>query len=176
MRENEPAKSDDAPGVRNQREVSTRELVKHLAITERAMVKTVNSGDRLQDIMNGCQVGERRARRLIKAVNMLWHYRAQAFGTPGKARTKILPKVQALFEAAYAEGKYTAALGALKLESELCGLGRQDAPGLPLGDQVPAQVDDRTEEVAQQVMDRLLAFGMNGRGLNGGNGRGRPEA
>lgn len=176
MHEQEPAKSDDPPGVRNGRNVSTQELVKHLAVTEREMVKTTNSAARLEGIMSGCQVGKRRARRLVKAVNMLWHYRAQAFGTPAKAKTKILPLVQGVFEKAMLDGNLTAALGALRLQAELCGLSKRDVAGLPMGDETPpAKVDERAKEVAQVVMERLLAFGLNG-GSHGGNGRERPQA
>ena len=142
----------------------------HIAIAERAMVRTTVSVKRVQLITSGCSVSERRARRLIKAVNMLWHYRAKAFGTPAKARTKILPKVQALFEEALAKGSYSAALGALKLEAELCGLSKQEIVELPVADEsARADVGPETERVAERVLDRLLRHGLGGNGK--GNGR-----
>lgn len=181
MREHEPAQPGEAPATGG-REVHTDAFVKQIAIAERAMVKSLNSGQRIEEIMSGAQVSKRRARRLIRAVNKLWHYRALAFGTPSRSRVKILPMVTDLYEAARASGDLKAALGSLKLFAELCGLTGHDALGLPLGDETPpAKVDERAEEVAQVVMDRLMAFGLNGRGSGhslapGGNGSERGQA
>ena len=91
VREHEPSQPGEAPATGG-REVHTDAFVKHIAIAERAMVKSLNSGQRIEEIMSGAQVNKRRARRLIRAVNKLWHYRAQAFGTPQRSRVKILTK------------------------------------------------------------------------------------
>lgn len=171
-REHEPANAGEQPATGG-REVSTRELVRHLAITETAMVRTQQSAARLALITAGCQVSDRRARRLIKAVNMLWHYRAQAFGTPSKARTKILPLVTNVYERALSAGNMTAALGALRLQAELCGLSKQDVAAMPVGEHDRTMISAETEAVSKAVLDRLLRHGLNG-GSNG-NGRSLPS-
>jgi len=170
MREHDPKRAGEGDLTAG-KPVHTRTFLRHIAITERAMVRTVRPADRLHLITTGCSVSDRRARRLIKAVNMLWHYRAQAYGTPAKARTKLLPLAQHLYEEALSKGQLTPALGALRLQAELCGLSKLDVVALPIGDvHTPGEISANTADVADRVMDRLLAHGLNG-GSKSGNGK-----
>jgi hypothetical protein len=159
--------------------VGTLTLLKQIALTERSMVRTQNSADRRMMVQEACGVSEARARRLIKSVGHLWKLRAVAFGTPSKARARLLPLAEAIYSMALGKGNLNAALGAVKLQAELCGLRGPDVASLPDGDTMRGPIAPETADVAQRVLDRLLAYGAhgsNGHGGNGHKGNGRAQA
>lgn len=199
MREHDPPKAGEGH-LRAGKQYQMRDVMHQIAVAEKAMLGSQKSTTRIADICAGARVNEARARRLIRSVRQLWHYRAQAFGTPGKARTLILPMAQEVYERAMlrrppklpcrrdgcgAEAgeecehrglgppDLGAAISALKLQAEICGLSKETVKELSAPDEtrVPENLAQETEKVANQVIDKMLAFGSNGHGGNGkGNG------
>jgi hypothetical protein len=166
---------EDGREYRAGQPVGTRLLLRHLAITERAMVSTQNSGERRMLVADGCGVSEARARRLIKSVQHLWKLRAHAFGAPSRARVRLMPLAEAVYAKALESGNLTAALGAIRLQAELCGLRGQDVQSLPSTDApLRAAIAPETADVAERVLSRLLAYGAHG--TNGHRGNDRAQA
>jgi hypothetical protein len=159
MRENDVDLGGELPDLTGGRFVKTEVLMRQLAITERAMVLTHNSGDRRRLIQQGCGVSEHRARRLVRSVEQLWKLRAAAFGTPSKARVRLLPMAQAVYSKAMESGNLTAAINALKLQADICGLRGPDIVALPatVGQQHGrAERSHEAVAVAQRVLERLM--------------------
>jgi hypothetical protein len=184
MRENDVDLGGESTDLTGGRFVKTEVLMRQLAITERAMVLTHNSADRRRLVQQGCGVSEHRARRLVRSVEQLWKLRAAAFGTPSKARVKLLPMAQAVYSKAMESGNLNAAINALKLQAELCGLR---GPDLVIAPATVGQAHGRAERsnesvaVAQRVLERLMVRSAqaknegNGHGSNG-NGHGIAKA
>ena len=182
VREHEPKQPSEAHLTAG-KAVDTRRFMEQIGSAEAVMLRSSRSSERIRLICADAQVNPRRARRLVRAVNMLWHYRAQAFGSASKARVQLLPRVQEVFERALMAGQYGHALGALKLQAELCGLSRDVVAGLDVPQEAPDDLDEKVRRTSDAVMNRLLAFGSNGHagngkanGANGSNGNGRGQA
>lgn len=137
-----------------------------LGQVEAIMLQVSGATDRLDRICEVCGVGRRTAKRLVRSVNQLWHYRARSMGVPEKARPRLLRRAQDLTEKALLAGEWNAAAKFFAMEMQLCGLkdGRTEVKA---NDPQPL-TEEQGQAVEDRVLDRLLSYGSNG---HSGNGR-----